>query len=1137
MRKNLLNVIHAAVLFSIVLALPLMQSCSKCSTDHDGDKSVFDRITEEELAKFTPEPYTRGDGRSKAIDVQPRPEVHVTAPAGTFERAPEIKVTIPTDAEMSRLDNQMQRMTESTLLMAYDLDCGLGENEVASGRFLVEIDLEKLDIPETLWPYLTLYRADGKQKLQECNIEVKDGVLRYQACQNSGLIISATVFWSVSVGTGVSVFNYLVKRPGKNMTISAYWEAAKTFPDGLWKRKDVATLRVNDPFGKFNVRYRYSETELGADAEKYIAKKEELEALVDKIYEEAEEDFDKSHPELKPKLIPNWNVEERRRTGIYDLFLKNLGKNKKAQEIAQDPFMTTPQSVLDIIKGGRVALRFCRSEDGLNLAPLSYVFDVFYTNNDYCGEASKATATPIPMMGAFLMVNKDKFINHHDKTLDMNISSNSYYDTDQADAVILSMAHEISHIYEYTYLNFTPCRDMRFMEALGSLTEHIFSAWMKKHNYIDYDPESDYGDNRLDYADYTSLEFLSWPLAETLPDPYLDVSKPEIDCGYVLGRLVGYLREHNPKNKKISFDDMMKGYGYQKTFLQDMLDIFGFKNEQEFVPYYEDFCRENMALIVTKQKGYQGDVGDQSLSVIERRFGQDESKGKKEEVRRNNALVKTRRTKPQYAKYIPSTLFHAPYLCVMHFDQFGHNGTNRGKAFAVKTIRIMAEKEPEDKEYTPYSLFAVPSRRLLTSHMRFSMLEGFDRHYPKDSLYIPNPNKGFDSAPSSEKLSQYAVFITRPGFEYAILNSDYWVDFVALYRPMLDPIVKGRSKDGTGLLIDTRLEPCDDLLENGYVSGMKITIQNNKTKLKKTFNVKLDQCGKVVKIPYEKIDITDTENIDVSVATRWYYEIPAGFYYAKSPQHLFYSPPTKTVNFVRKKEVEEQNIEEKTDTAEQKADSVFIKPEKEDNAEEDLGGADINASFRLGQIEFNPDGYGGELFSYYEKDREEVNVFGRLVVKNGKFKLTIPAHKYPYDGGESGLGWHNLGPITLEGSCKLEKRMEDGVEVAKFTFNTDTEDYSLTPFGWEYAWVYKDPYPYYPDGIHITTYNRSYKITPVSDYHMNPFGSGYLTIKDGKLPDSFIIDCMVHYSFTVSPDDSNSSKESDMKMQIYGLFK
>lgn len=1088
----------------LMLLLPMLQSCSKCSTDHDGkDKSVFDRITEEELTKFTPSENYEMNGRSKAFELHPLREMRITAKAGAFEVDPHIKVSRLDDNTMQLLDEVTERNVESGhLLFAWDINAGLDRDDVIPGTFDVEIDMKKLGVPENLWPALRFYRTDGDELFEGVNTNIdENGVVHYAASQNT--FLECVVVFAI---LGSRVAYTMSVLPGIGLKAQGAWEAAKKDAD-WWKAFDCFTVHVDDKYGNFNIIFRASLTELGDEVKlmKLSSRMKSMVATTKELYAQAEKQYKKEHP----GKVPTFENDGTKACTIYRMGVDSIynvlaSKNedlKNAEEYV-------PQSIRNIINGVRLSTRFIQADDGLALKPLSYEYNVYVCPSLFTGP-SNAVSFTVPVYKPFIGVNNDKLVKKDD-------DGKLYYDKSRTDATLVTMCHEIAHLYEYSYLNFSLLRDNEFMEALGAYSEHVFTAWLKKHGYITYDPEDDYHTNLKTglYSNESYKEALCWPLGIKYPKKVLDVDRA--DAGYMMSQLVRYLCENVPGGKKVTFDHMMNKYSYEKTFLQDMMDIFGIKKEHEFMKYYEGFCKLKMAEIVKQQKGYQGKVDKSNSS--EAKFGRG-------------------------GWDLPNSRFHSPAACVMRiggdnrFD-IEHNGTRRAYPFCAKSIsiyndevRMSAEDLKLDKNtklkdanpVTPCNIFAVLSPQVRNSHLFFTLLEGDDDHYTKDPCFL-------DVTANSNPLEAHCVFITRPGITNAKLGSDYYIDLVAFYRPALDPIIKGRSKDGTGLLIDTRLKPYDDLLEHGYVSGMKITIRNNKTKLKKTFNVTLDQCGKTIKIPYEKIDITDKEDIDVSLVSRWYYTFPSPDPSVFSVNKTYYSPPTNKVNFVRTKKVEQQSIEEKTDTTLNKSD-------KEDNAEEDLGGADINASFRLGQIEFNPDGYGGELFSYYEKDREEVNVFGRLVVKNGKFKLTIPAHKYPYDGGESGLGWHNLGPITLEGSCKLEKRMEDGVEVAKFTFNTDTEDYSLTPFGWEYAWVYKDPYPYYPDGIHITTYNRSYKITPVSDYHMNPFSSGYLTIKDGKLPDSFIIDCMVHYSFTVSPDDSNSSKESDMKMQIYGLFK
>ena len=347
------------------------------------------------------------------------------------------------------------------------------------------------------------------------------------------------------------------------------------------------------------------------------------------------------------------------------------------------------------------------------------------------------------------------------------------------------------------------------------------------------------------------------------------------------------------------------------------------------------------------------------------------------------------------------------------------SGTKNMQPFTVKTIKIMAEKEPEDKDYVPYSLFVVPNV-VLATHMSFSLLEGPDLHYTADPYFLPKPQKGIEDEGTERKNTQYASFITRLTAPYAVLDSDYYVDFVAFYRPMLDPIVRGRSKDGTGLLIDTRDKPMDDLLEHGYVSGMQIAVRNNKTKQTKTFNVPLDQCGKTVKLTFEQIGLSDPDDIDISVATRWYYKAPHGQFY--------HSPSSNTVDYRRENDKEVQ-------TTDNKGDSLDI-TDPNGQVSEDAGKPDVTLEFDHIYID-HWSFYCGMAFKS-ESER------ARLTVKDDKFKLTLPAFK-SYD--STNDEFYAFTPITFEGKCEAKKSTSiSGKELIDIKFSENPAELHISDF-------------------------------------------------------------------------------------------
>jgi hypothetical protein len=175
-------------------------------------------------------------------------------------------------------------------------------------------------------------------------------------------------------------------------------------------------------------------------------------------------------------------------------------------------------------------------------------------------DVTQARCKPISGHGCFLDVN-------HECLYTKAKNGKWLYNRNQADALSVTMAHEIGHIFEMEYVTNVMVTNHRFMEAIGSVTEHWFAEWAHKKGYI-----TDMSAEHLQFAKRDNKQLLCWPLAEAYPEGFLETQLANTFGGYMLGDLIQYLYEHK---KKVTFDHIMKNYSVDKTFVQDLKDIFG----------------------------------------------------------------------------------------------------------------------------------------------------------------------------------------------------------------------------------------------------------------------------------------------------------------------------------------------------------------------------------------------------------------------------------------------------------------------------------------------------------------------------------------------------------------------------------
>ena len=686
---------YSFLLFALLVSLfLLLNSCSGCKDGGSaaGDSiasTIFDNITEEQLAKFKPTKHYEQNGHSRAFKLRPRKEMRITAKKGAFETDPDIRVTNLTSEQLEQLDRTLAQRTGSELLYAWDIDAGLPYDSVIPGVYTVELNLKALGIPKNLWPYIVAYRTDGGDRIQQISTSVnKKGILRYQARQNSVGAICCVVgklcLWGVgkalewgfvfpAIGTPVALG--FATFPNLSKEFEVVKEAVEY--KELWRYKDWVYMHVNDPNGSFNIHYRYSHTENGDSAKQMVDRMIEFNALSEQLRQQATNDYLRQNP----KAAKTWTdpkAQAKHRVAVDSIHQKLLSENPQSRSLQS----VVPVSIQDIVRGTRLANQFALDSAGLGLKPLEYIYDVYLLPKTapFMNENSNAISQKIPGMGGYLGINEDLLYQRNEKKYS--------YDKKAADKTFVDMAHELAHLYEYAYLNLSLVRDNRFIECIGSVSEYRFTEWLKKKGIIKYDPLD--AAHAYMYADRQAMEVLAWPLAHpahSYPKELSSDKDPDTRGGYMLGAFFEYIEEKT--KKRPSFDHIMNQYAYNKTLAQDFMDIFGIKTESELYKYYEGFCLQNITDIQKAQSGYTLNPALSHLVLTDWKHMQSD---------------------------------------VQRLRNLGDTKTERFLPFAVKTLKISQTKEKDEKgsyigdDYR-YTLYAVPSPNVKPNEVMFTFLE------------------------------------------------------------------------------------------------------------------------------------------------------------------------------------------------------------------------------------------------------------------------------------------------------------------------------------------------------------------------------------------------------------------------------
>jgi hypothetical protein len=137
-------------------------------------------------------------GNSAPFSIEPLPGFTISAEKDALDRDRTFTVSELAWEKLGELEDRLLGDgTPMLFFSGWELDAGLEDNERLPGTYKVGIDLKRLGIPEELYDILRVYRLDDAGNLIEYLSQVKNGVLFYESCQNSGALVGADLVVSV----------------------------------------------------------------------------------------------------------------------------------------------------------------------------------------------------------------------------------------------------------------------------------------------------------------------------------------------------------------------------------------------------------------------------------------------------------------------------------------------------------------------------------------------------------------------------------------------------------------------------------------------------------------------------------------------------------------------------------------------------------------------------------------------------------------------------------------------------------------------------------------------------------------------------------------------------------------------------
>lgn len=964
--------IHRAFTRYVLLAATmLLTGCNGCKhgngsdydleDDEDEMEVIADHITEEYLNSFGSADggHHTFNGNSQPIDITPCDGLHVTAQENAFEHDTEIKITGVSDETYEQLKKQCEE-ARLNMLMAFDVNCGLADNEVMPGVYRVEMDLKKMGVPKELYDELCVCRINDEGKMIEYHSWVKNDKLIYESAMNSKVVAGLKWFGSwawKSVAKGKSWLHGAVFIP------FAYYlgsTALRQYVLAPFKQYYISNggrpyiINVKDEFGDFNIVYNQRLCENGSTTSPYTKDgKDKEEALDEQLYKvraKAMAKVNKMVDEAGQAGNPGWFQSQKQRNemrasiNFQKVYDELCAEDKVLSSLLSDKYFSVPESVAEMILLEKLANRYLVKV--LGFKKMWYTFDIYLSNDQFMKPdptSVPAAGVTVPLDGwfTFMAVAYSKIVEQKemadplDKKWKNKRTVGTQLNRDRLNAMLVTLCHESFHMQQYRYMFSTLFKkEQRLCEATAVILERQFVEWLKKQNELKAERGAD-----VSITDTDDLFWLAWTLERPIPTnaagkdivsmikTFLGASDPQnTDMGYMLGEFIQYLLDH--KNKKVTLLKIFENYNYSKGFAGMLRDVFGFKNDNEFYEFYERFCKEHLNDIVTKQTAS------------------------------NDALNEGMLDTPKKIDYV-TPVYRISNIAMQKTE-------HKARPFAIRTYQFVPKFAQDiDMRRKKYNMLLVPSPAVNDSVLKTFLLTP-DVKWPKDSLHFREINK------DRKKLTPVpanVVMLYKPGIYEETIDDSWWVDAIALFEPEKPSVSYDHVHER--LLVMHNMKPCDKLFKRDYVSdlsGLQLVVKDNKTGRKKTDKMTLLAWHKYFDVFLRDMGIDPNGDVDISLSTRWFLYLENG--------ETYYGPASEKVQYTKKgKQNANENVNEEEENEEEEGEPiVIIGPE----AQKD--GYDVEFDLNnIGTFSLTGDGYD-----------QAQKVKAHLIIDSHQFSLTVP---------------------------------------------------------------------------------------------------------------------------------------------------
>ncbi|MBO4838343.1 MAG: hypothetical protein J5493_03115 [Lachnospiraceae bacterium] len=494
-----------------------------------------------------PEELPEWPYHSEALDFSPAEGIRIKAEAGALYDDTEITLTPVTedDGRLLQLAEDFDTYGEPVIGI-WEVHAGLEPDEHLPGTYTVSFDLAALDVDESLWPAVRLYRLADDDTLTAYSTKLEGGILSYTTSQNS--ITFATICEAILASISPAIPIYEI--------ISQY---------------GVDYLRQETEYGNFLIKWPVKDVD-----PKQQEKWEKMRTITAKHKAVAQKDYEKEAKDLEKAEIfirifrANKSVEKRT--------LEYLQKDEEFVKLVQS--IKVPELIEAVSEAVRTAYEYLGGWCLTRMPGHEVTFYVKRMNEKNREPAYGYSVTP-PIGESYIEINLDLII---------ELLEGGTKGTETKDNMLLTVTHELFHICQQEYHTRYGTDSDRFDEMTALLVEEEAKTWYTRHEIITTNPA-------LTRTDYWSTLRLPIDAIPSYSSQVVDIAHPSQAVsslvlrhqGYLLSDLVRYLREKT--GEYVSGVHLYRCRSYYSTPVTSKPLMAAFKlSEVQFDKYFRQFC-------------------------------------------------------------------------------------------------------------------------------------------------------------------------------------------------------------------------------------------------------------------------------------------------------------------------------------------------------------------------------------------------------------------------------------------------------------------------------------------------------------------------------------------------------------------